>query len=512
MPPGRTSPGRGDERAVRREARRATHNTPRGAQLRVALRRLPRAAWVCAAIAILNAICWSIVTPPFQAVDEPDHFAYVQHLAATGHLPSSDGKTYPPAETIALYYLLNSQVRFSQENHTIATGIEQFELEHAVEPSLERSSPGGAGDAAAEPPLYYALETLPYALGAGGTVLDSLLPMRLCSALFAGLTALFAFLFLREALPRARWAWTVGGLGVALNPVLGMMSGAVNPDGLLFALSTALFYCLARGFRRGLTPRLAIATGAVLALGCLTKLIFLAVLPGALFGLVLLSIRQARRSATPLKRTLAPALAIALAPLGAWLLRDALAGKLTQHVLTGGTRLKHSESLPDAFVYIWQLYLPRLPGMRAALHGISGPQIWFEQLVGKYGWLDTTFPRWVLKVALVPVGIVLALLARALVVGRRTLNARRAELLTYALIFLGLCAIVGIDEYVNRIPGEYAQLRYLLPAIALLGATLALAARGAGRRWGPLAGTLIVLLVLAHDIFSQLLVVSRYYG
>jgi hypothetical protein len=48
--------------------------------------------------------------------------------------------------------------------------------------------------------------------------------------------------------------------------------------------------------------------------------------------------------------------------------------------------------------------------------------------------------------------------------------------------------------------------------LALWGALLALAARGAGRRWGPIVGVAIVSLVLAHDLFSQLLVISRYYG
>jgi hypothetical protein len=41
---------------------------------------------------------------------------------------------------------------------------------------------------------------------------------------------------------------------------------------------------------------------------------------------------------------------------------------------------------------------------------------------------------------------------------------------------------------------------------------LALAARGAGRRWGPPVGALIIVLFLGYDIFSQLLVVSRFYG
>lgn len=59
---------------------------------------------------------------------------------------------------------------------------------------------------------------------------------------------------------------------------------------------------------------------------------------------------------------------------------------------------------------------------------------------------------------------------------------------------------------------DYAEPRYLLTLAALFGAVLALAARGAGRTWGPVAGRLIVVLVLGHDIFSQLLLVSRYYG
>jgi hypothetical protein len=41
---------------------------------------------------------------------------------------------------------------------------------------------------------------------------------------------------------------------------------------------------------------------------------------------------------------------------------------------------------------------------------------------------------------------------------------------------------------------------------------LVLAARGAGRRWGPAVGAMIVLLVLAQNAFSQLLVISHYYG
>ncbi|HXC23770.1 MAG TPA: hypothetical protein VNU28_04225, partial [Solirubrobacteraceae bacterium] len=58
-----------------------TQGLSRGSSaVRRAFARIPRAAWVCALIAFLNAACWSLVTPPFQVTDEPDHVAYVQEL------------------------------------------------------------------------------------------------------------------------------------------------------------------------------------------------------------------------------------------------------------------------------------------------------------------------------------------------------------------------------------------------------------------------------------------------
>ncbi len=476
-------------------------------------RRVPVAAWACAAVAVINGACWSVISPPFQTPDEPSHFAYVQHLAETGHLPSSNGENFPPAEQVAMLDLQQTKVRFSQENQTIATRAQQRTLEAGLAQPQSRSEPGDAGVAASEPPLYYALETVPYAVGSGGTLLDRLALMRLLSALFGGLTALFVFAFVRELLPAKPWAWTVGALGVALQPTFAMMSGAVNPDALLFAVSSALFYLVARGFRRGLDRRLAVALGAAIASGCLTKLTFIGLLPGAVVAVVVLSVRAARESGVAVHRLLAPALAVAAVPVGLYLLVDVLSGRATLLVLSGAAKgAAHRGSVGGAIAYIWQLYLPRLPGMHPLFHGFSGYRFWFEQLVGRYGWLDTTFPPWVVRVAVIPFVVVMALFVRALVGSRRALRARAVEGGVYVLMLAGLMTIIGVDEYAHRIPGEYTQLRYVLPAVALLGALLALAARGAGRRWGPVAGALIVTLVLGHDLLSQLLTISRFYG
>ncbi len=485
-----------------------------GPLVRGQLRRMPRAAWVCALVAFLNAACWSVISPPFEIPDEPSHFAYVEHLAQTGKLPISSAETFPPSEYTVLNDLHYSQVRFHSEQGTISTSAEQRKLESDLAKPLSRSGEGATGVSASQPPLYYALETVPYALASVGSLLDQDALMRLLSALMGGVTALFAYLFVREALPGARWAWTVGGLGVALAPLLGEMSGAVNPDAMLFAVSAALFYCLARGFRRGITPRLAAATGAMLAVGVCTKLNFLGLVPGAILGVLVLCLVEWRRSRRSAYRCLALALGIGASPVLLYGLVNALSG-----VAAGGTFSplvafnREGASTLSEISYVWQFYLPRLPGMGPAFHGISTTRVfWFDGLVGLYGWLDATFPSWVYNAALIPAGLLAVLVARALIVDRGALAGRALELGVYLAMGLGLLILIGADDYLHKIPGEYNEPRYLLPLLALWGAALALAARGAGRRWGPIAGVAIVCLVLAHDIFSGLLVISRYYG
>ncbi len=479
-----------------------------------ALRRIPTTARVCALIASLNAVCWSVISPPFQVVDESSHFAYVQRLAETASLPTGGGENFPLAEEIALFDLHNAEVLEHPAVGTISTEAEQRKLERDLAFPYKRTGSAEAGIATSQPPLYYALETIPYDLASGGTVLDRLALMRLLSTLMGGLTALFAYLFLREALPGAPWAWTVGGLGVAVAPLLGVMSGAVNPDALLFTVSAALFYCLARGFRRGITPPLAIATGAVLAVGILTKLTFLALLPGALLGLLALCVREARASRRTAFRHLGIGLAVGASPIVLYILVNVLSGRPSGGIVASAIALNgKSGSILKELSYIWQLYLPRLPGMRPYFHGLLTTRaFWFDGLVGIYGWLDTAFPRWVYDAAFLPAGLIAVLFARALFISRNALRSRLVELLVYLTMSLALLLAIGADDYMHEIPGEYAEPRYLLPLLALWGAVLALAARGAGRRWGPVAGALIVTLALAQNILGQLLVISRYYG
>jgi Predicted membrane protein (DUF2142) len=478
-----------------------------GRRLSGAVRRIPSAAWACALVAVLNCIAWSLIVPAFQAIDEPDHYAYVEQLATAGRPPANDAaarSVLSSSEQAALVGLGTERVRFHEYVPSISTQAQQDALEADLAARLSRSDGNGVTLAGSpQPPLYYALELVPYAIGAHDSPLLSLQLMRLLSALLGGIAVLCTYLFLREALPGNPWTWAVGALGVAFQPVFGFVSGGVNPDALLFATCSALFLCLARGFRRGLTPRLAVATGAAMAVGYLTKLNVVGLLPGAFAGLVVLGVRaEGARSWRALRL---PAVAVGVAAVPSLLL--VLANVLVWHrSATGATTGVFSPttahaSLGGALSYAVRFYVTDFR------------ELWIRGFVGWFGWVDTAFRGWVYDVGAAVLATLAALACVSLVRARTTLRRRLAELLVYAAMAGGLLLVIVANSYnlSLRHAGGAGQGRYLLPLLALYAAMLVLAARAAGRRWTPLIGSAIVVLALAHDLFSQLLVIARYY-
>jgi Predicted membrane protein (DUF2142) len=215
------------------------------------------------------------------------------------------------------------------------------------------------------------------------------------------------------------------GLGVAFAPLLAFMSGAVNPDALLCAFSAALFYCLARGFRRGLTPRLALTTGLVISAGLLTKLNFIGLLPGAALGLLLLIVRARRVSTRAAHQSLALSSAATLTHVCAYVLLNALTGRSAYGTFSSGIASTADGSALHEVSYIWQFYLPRLPGMHDYFPGLSTThKFWIDGLIGLYGWVDTVFPSWVYNIALVPLALLATLLTGTLLARLHCLRCR----------------------------------------------------------------------------------------
>jgi len=475
-------------------------------------RPMPRLGLVIAAVAFLNAAAWSLVTPAFQVPDEPAHVAYVQSLAETARPPP-----HPPALVLSQEQatLMRDSGFGSVRATTYRAAAWSRHQERALEADLARPLPRRltilAGEAEPEPPLYYALQAIPYRVAHDGTLLDRLLLMRLFSALLAGVTALLCFQFVRECLPTKPWAWTIGGLGVALMPMLGFIAGGVNPDALLFALSAALFLGIARAWRRGATMRLALAIGLLLAAGMLTKVNFYALVPGALLGFAL----AARRTTLAWdRRVVALVGSAALLACGLFAVGAAFEA-IAWHRSIAAARPVAPEShvgLWSHVGYIWQVFLPRLPFQPPTALTEPGYQQLFESFAGAFGQMVVWFPTWVYRLLAAGVALLGLLVVRVLHADPRELRWRRGELLGYAAMAGTLLMLIGLSADLRRNLIAIVQGRYLLPLLPLFGAFLALGARGAGERWGRSVGVTIVATVAALGVFGQLLTIVWFYG
>ena len=476
------------------------------------IRSAPRGMWPCVLVAVAASWLWSVATPWFQVPDEIVHIGYVHYVGETGRIPrplnTAIGRLLPSTE-------LNTAITgvpFSYQGVPL-WDREASDATHArTRPDLPRKNELEAGSAANNPPLYYYLVAVPYRVTHSANLFDRILAMRWFSSLFAGLTAMFTFLFLRELLPGAPWAWTVGTLGVALHPLLGFISGGVNPDGLLWAECAALFWLIARAFRRGLTIRRGVGIGACVAAGLVTKAAMFGMLPGvalALVACVWLARGAARRVAW---RAAAAAIAVGLLPFAGW---EALRHVVYTggHAIGGGVRTHVHLRLGDALSYIWQLYLPKMPWMSGQFPKFPLWDIFFKGFVGKFGYADFGFQDRIYHLALVVVLVLLGLAARGLWLARAELRPRLPELAVYVVLTVGVMFSIGVAGYsFSRNVGlQFEQARYLLLLLPLYGAILALAARGAGRV-GRYVGLAIVGIAAAHQLFSVLLTAAHYYS
>ena len=245
-------------------------------------------------MALLNGIAWGLITPLFETPDEAGHVAYVQYVAETGKPPDREERPPPllPARSAgcSTHSLEGGSARKGQSPPWYG------DLPEA--PPAQWSTPGRTGSAAGgyttdtnNPPLYYYAAAAVYHLSPWTALPDRVHVLRLFSALLAALTVLFVFLFLRELMPSTPWAWPVGALAVAFQPMFGFTSSGVTSDTVLYAASAGIFYLFALSFRRGLTPRRGLALGLLAAVGLLSKINMLGLAPGILFGLLVLVLR-----------------------------------------------------------------------------------------------------------------------------------------------------------------------------------------------------------------------------
>jgi 4-amino-4-deoxy-L-arabinose transferase-like glycosyltransferase len=376
---------------------------------------------------------------------------------------------------------------------------------------------GGFEGAAAYTPFYYLLETPAYALGKSSDPFTRLWLMRLTSAVLAGAAAIFAFLFVSELLGGRLWAATLGGLAVALEPMFSQMGGAVNNDILVILLGSAELWLLARILRRGPTVARAVGAGAVLGLGILAKPNMYAFVPVAVAVIAWALLRTRASLRLGLKVASAafvPLLVLTAVNVSVFAGGGGLSGATT---ISGSTAAAFN--LREFLSYTWQWYLPRLPFMHnfnplpEGSFAIPAYDIFFKGFWADFGSLDAVFPDWVYGVLLVAsIGIVSLLLWGAFR-SRRRPNVIAAGILLGVLPILATAALVNLRSYLAWLEGQpFAQGRYLLQGVAVLGAAVAAAALSLGERRGRIFGAVMIVSLAALNAFSLGLVLLRYYG
>jgi hypothetical protein len=484
-----------------------------------------RLAVTVGALGLLNACAWALVTTPFNAPDESEHFAYVQYFAETGHETQREGTPNPRGVySVDESYALDT-VRILSWNEAFDgrppwTGLAEKRLveRQQADPGADRRDTGGGPTPAtwAHSPAYYATLTPAYFAGRTGSSWDELTLMRFTSALYAAIVAACAFLLVRELLLRQRTLAVAAGLLVAFHPMLGFIGGAVNNDNGVNALAAVVILLTVRGIRRGLTVRSGVALGAALALLPIMKATGFALYPlVALAGLGMLVRRHSRRDLI----AYATAVASVLAVFAAW---SALSGLWDQPAAaaSGGGGANASTAASGALdnplgylSYLWQVFLPPLPFM-TDLFIFKWPffNIYIERGWAAFGWYAALFPRWVYSLILVVTLAVGALGARAAWRYRDWVKRHWLEVAFVCLVPVTVLAAVEAAYFTTAPRQALAEFgRYLFPAMTALAALAVGSCLGLGRRWAPVAATGLVAGVIVLDYASQLLSLASFY-
>jgi hypothetical protein len=484
------------------------------------------AAWLFA-IAALNFTCWALITPPFQAPDEVDHFAYTQSLVQRGEAPSrspaSSLARWSSAETLALEgesFFSDHQVGDTRGPWTAsAQGVYRKQVA-AAHPS---SSDGGGNETAAtHGAIYYAALAPAYWL-ASDSPFSQLTLMRLTSALIGALTVVFAYLLARELAPGRPWLGVLAALLVAYQPMYGFISGAVNNDVGVNAGAAALELLLILMLRRGVTWRLGLLTGGLLVALPIVKETAFSLYPVVGLALIAILYRHHRRAdargwvalagGAIVLGALSRGLAHVFRPSGA---SAASTGGTPAEAGTAASSVGEALAHPlDYLSYLWQSLLPRLPFMTEHFPTTHFPAfvIFVERGWGAFGWYDVFFPHRLYEIIL---AAMIAVPLLGLIALRREWSFVRRNALELALLVLLALAVVAGFEAAFYTPGARPFIaefgRYTFPAIAPLAVLVVASLHAFGRRWVLHAGVVLLVAMVALSYAAQLVTLTGFYA
>lgn len=467
------------------------------------------------AIVLVVGLAWALVMPPWQSPDEVQHFGYVESLAESFTLPgvkarpgfSTDQRLADNAvgASRGAFYPQSSPPDWSRKDW------DAYLAEVRAHPP-SRTNGGGPNPASTNPPLYYLYADIAYLVAHRGTTFGRLYAVRIWGVLLLLATTLGAWLLAGETFGRRRLPQLTCAAVAGLLPMVAFMSTNVNPDALLIALWTFALWLGARVINRGACPRDAVALCGVTAAAVLTKATSYALIVPVLLALFLGWRRRPASERSSTARSIATASPALVVPILAWVGVAVALGRPAVNTIST-TPGSHPFSVRQFLSYVWQFYLPRLPFMtsfRTTPH-LPVYDIWVQQGVGTFGWLDVYLPHWMYPAA----AITLAAIAISTVALLSRLRDPRhlALLAFFALTAVALFGLLHVTDYRSLIAGQgtAVQGRYLLPVVGLLGLATGLIVNQLPRRGRPLACGAVLAAVLAMQTISLAAIVQAYY-
>ena len=480
-----------------------------------------RALGLILAVAALEVLCWVAVAPPWQGPDETAHFAYVQHLAEVGDAPKrafpnvGAGSESTQQGTAETWFNLRSTVGLFGARPLFTT-VDRKTWDDRIEPMFPKANRAdgyGPNSQAQNPPAYYVYETIPYKVAGPAHLFRTVFWMRIWTGVLFLLAVAFTWLAAGELFGKRRNLQALAAAAVALLPQAAYMGSIVNADIALTAIWSAFTWLALRLLRRGPAPETLLPIGLVVALSIVTHG---RGLPLAAPGAVALVLAFVRHREFRL-RTLLPAVGsvaiVLVALVYAFHSTDNTGGSAyggEARFVAGGFTLK-------GFVnYVWQFYLPGLPGMNPKIGPAYGfDQVFVYSFFGAFGSLEVGYPGWVYDALHTAELIGLAALLAALWIRRSALRASWDVLAVLAAMAAALLFVLHFVAFRDMLgqPGDPVLVgRYVLPLVSLWALGIAMVASVLPRRFQIGFAAAIAATGVLLQLTGLGLTVTRFYG
>jgi hypothetical protein len=478
------------------------------------LGRIPRPLLAVLCVVAVAGVAWTFAVPALQGADEGAHFAYVQKIADAHTIPwrgQDDGlleSAFAPSvsseQRLAWLWAGLEPLRGNLAARPLWTKEDEriWARQAATLTAADRRD-GVGSEANRNPPLYYLSAVIPYEI-ARGSFFDRLYALRLYNVVLLLVTIGLTWLLAGELFARRREMQVIAVTAAGLQPVLLDTVTRVTPDALLMTLTTAALYAMTLLVRRGFSWRMVGWLALAVVAACFTQGRGIGLIGPALVAIGLAGWRRwGDRGRLVLRRH-----GIVLL----WLVGAAVA-LVAFGLYATDFRPRH---MAGFWSYLWQFYLPKLPGMSTPLGSPwSAGNVYLDRFFGTFVQFEVTLPTDALDALRLVIYAGFALLAVSAWRHRGALWMRRdvvtVLVATLLLEILSLHAAAFRALLVNPadpvITGRYLVMLIPLFGIGVAGALAALPGR---LRAGVSGATLAGLFLLQLSAFG--LVVARFYA